>query len=306
MGPSLLTLISADEMNKALYPAFLHLTKCMGVSSLTSDVLYLKLSAALQSYYLYHYNSSLAEHYWGVSRSYLTPSSKSTMSVSCESLTPSSHSSSGQLMKVLKVLGCVETILGPFLNQKLRNIHNDQYHGDEMSKIKDILATVYPYVNLGVTLTNTLIKLGYFLRFTEKFSISNSLLNISYQSSSPPLNHSKLGTLRSVIELLFPISMFYVQFIKQWSSIEGVSPYEATIKPPPPYKKSGKPPACSSGGAPDLCPICGERLRIPTAMPTTGVVYCYVCIFTHVQSSGSCPVSHLHVGTADLIKLNIR
>ena len=269
-------------------------------------MLYLKLSAALQSYYLYHYNSSLAEHYWGVSRSYLAPSSKSTMTVSCESLTPSSHPVPGQLIRVLKVLGCVETILGPFLNQKLRNIHNDQYHGDELSKAKHILANVYPYVNLGITLTNTLMKLGYFLRFTEKFSITNSLLGISYHSSSPSQHHSKLSTFRSVIELIFPISMFYVQFIKQWSSIEGVSPYEATIKPPPPYKIGGKTPGGSGGVAPDICPICRESLRIPTAMPTTGMVYCYVCIFTHVQSSGMCPVSHLNVGTGDLIKLNIR
>ena len=260
-------------------------------------MLYLKLSAILQSYYLYHYNSSLTEHYWGVSRSYLTPSSKSSMPVSCDSLTPVSHAMPVRLIKVLKVLGCLETVLLPFINQKLGNIHNDQYHGDDLTKVKEVLARVYPYLNLTVTIINALIKLGYFLNYTESFSITTSLLGIKYNSSTP-VTPTKLGLLRGLIELLFPISMFYVQFIKQWSSIEGVSPYEATIKPPPPYK--------SGGATPDICPICDEKFRIPTAVPSTGVVYCYVCIFTHVQKSGVCPVSHLPVGTTQLIKLNIR
>jgi hypothetical protein len=201
------------------------------------------------------------------------------------------------LIKVLKVLGCVETILSPFINQKLRDIHNDHYHGDEVSKIKEVIAKIYPYLNLAMTASNALIKLGYFLHFTEKFSVATAVLGVRYHSSSPPVR-TTLSTVRGLIELLFPISMFYVQFVKQWSSIEGVSPYEATIKPPPPYK--------AGGGTPNICPICDGKFKIPTAVPTTGITYCYVCIFTHIQKSGACPVSHLPLGTSDLIKLNIR
>ena len=204
---------------------------------------------------------------------------------------PTPSLGSEKLKRIFRILGFLQTILTPFLNQKLQSIHNDLYHKKDLSKFQKISAQIYPYLNLGITALNILLKISYFLNITEKHCISNYILGIKYHSNRSP---GSTNTFRQVIELVFPVAIFYVQFIKQWSSIE-VSPYEASIKPPPRHIKT----------TPDVCPLCGSGFSIPTAVPTTGLVYCYVCIFTFIQREGRCPVSHLPANTKDLVKLNL-
>lgn len=300
MVPSLLALTSSDEMNKNLLPALQHITTHFGLSSRTADILYLKISAILQGYYLYFYNSTLAEHYWGLTRSYLSPSSHSLRTtLSGEYCTLSSnYDVSQKLLRVFKMFGFLDTVLTPFLNRKLQVLHNDFYHGNDLNKIERIVARLYPYLNLGITTTSIVLKLAYYLKITEKHSIISYLLGLRYSSNRTTAT-TKLTIFRHLVEIAFPVAMFYVQFVKQWSSIE-VCPYEATIKPPPPPRSH------HDDKTWDVCTLCGGVFSIPTAVPTTGMVYCYVCIFTFVQREGNCPVSHLPIKTKDLVKLNLR
>eukprot|EP00116_Pleurobrachia_bachei_P007412 sb/3467674/ len=259
-----------------------------------SDVLYFKLSTLLQGYYLYHHNATLAEHYWGLSRSYLDTPSSNLPSLSCDTLAPSATKTSNRLVKLLKVLGLLDTVLTPFLNQKLAEWYSDHHHGDEMPRWREVLVRLYPYFNLGMSGINTVVRLGYYLGYTNKHSLMAGFLglNLSFSDTTPP----PLSVVGRIVELVFPVAMFYVQFLKQWSAVE-VSPYEAKLKPPPPHTK---PPA-----NPGFCDICGAKFRIPTAVPITGLVYCYVCIYTHAMNSGTCPVTQLPLKTGDLIKLNV-
>ena len=195
------------------------------LTSLYSDVIYLPLCSLLQTYYLHHYSSSLSEHYWSLSRSYLAPPPlPPSLSVSCEALAPSApHTFPRGVVKLAGIVGLLDTVLVPWINEKLKEAHSDQYHGEG----RVALVRLYPYLNLLMALCNTLLKAGYLLRFTDHFSIVGVLLGLRYTSSSP--SSSSSSSLRRLVELAFPLAMFYVQFVRQWSSIEQPSPYHVNL-----------------------------------------------------------------------------
>ena len=185
----------------------------------------------------------------------------------------------------------VEIITVPYLSQKVRAAYNDWHHeGETDSKLRKILK-YYPIVNLSFTVCDVVCKLMYFLKYTEFSSIPNLLLGARYTDLA---KHAPLGRFTWLLEIIFPLSMFYVQFIKQWNVMDRPV-YETKIVSAPRYLPPDKN---------DTCMICGQRFSIPTAVPTTGYVYCYVCIFKYVQKHKTCPVSKLPLDLSDLVKLN--
>ena len=214
----------------------------------------------------------MSENYWGVKR--------------ITSLTEQ------KLSNYTKIISYVEIVLIPFLNNKLAQLHTDQHHESGKSKVLRWLIKYYPYINILISAINTMMKVSYFLGYTNKTSIIGTMFGISFASKTI---NPVMGITRRGLDLLFPLAMFYVNFLKQWNS-RAVLPYEVKVKPPPPSLVSPK--KCG------VCPICNEQFKIPAAVPTTGVVYCYVCIFEHIRKSGCCPLSKMQLSADSLVILN--
>lgn len=75
------------------------------------------------------------------------------------------------------------------------------------------------------------------------------------------------------------------------------------VPPPPPAvpPHGGMYPLPRDG---HLCAICRNKRVNPTMVSQSGYVFCYPCVFKHVETHNSCPVTGRHpVGTADLRRL---
>lgn len=75
------------------------------------------------------------------------------------------------------------------------------------------------------------------------------------------------------------------------------------VPPPPP----AVPPRGGMYSLPkndSICAICREKRVNPTMVPQSGYVFCYTCVFRHVEKHNTCPVTGLcHIETSDLRRL---
>lgn len=120
-----------------------------------------------------------------------------------------------------------------------------------------------------------------------------------------------LETLRnstlSGLSYALPTSMFMLKFLEWWSGSELAHRLAAKSRGggladdslPIPRTEADEVTAkdADQGRMRDssLCPLCGEKITNPTAIET-GVVYCYTCIFRHLEGAdretgGHCPVT---------------
>ncbi|CAC5413444.1 PEX12 [Mytilus coruscus] len=53
----------------------------------------------------------------------------------------------------------------------------------------------------------------------------------------------------------------------------------------------------------DICPVCLKRRTNDTALSVSGFVFCYPCIYEHIQRYSSCPVTSYPARKEHLIKL---
>lgn len=109
------------------------------------------------------------------------------------------------------------------------------------------------------------------------------------------------------LRVLLPLSIFFIKFLEWWYSPS--SPARALSAPPkgppiPPPRMlmphpRGKQVDPTNFGE---CPICRGPVQNATAAPS-GYVFCYRCIYTHVEKSANCPVTLLPVQIWQLRKV---
>jgi peroxin-12 len=109
------------------------------------------------------------------------------------------------------------------------------------------------------------------------------------------------------LRILLPLSIFFVRFLEWWYSPS--SPARALSAPPkgppiPPPRvlmphPKGKQVDSTNFGE---CPICREPVQNATAAPS-GYVFCYRCIYAHVEKAGKCPVTLVPVNIWQLRKI---
>ena len=74
------------------------------------------------------------------------------------------------------------------------------------------------------------------------------------------------------------------------------------IPPPPPTMPA-------EGGQyvlpndPSVCPICRKERKNPTMVSRSGYVFCYACVFKHVDDHGTCPVTGIDASNSDLRRI---
>eukprot|EP01047_Picozoa_sp_COSAG01_P009401 COSAG01_NODE_385_length_17743_cov_20.528622_2_plen_125_part_00 len=74
--------------------------------------------------------------------------------------------------------------------------------------------------------------------------------------------------------------------------------------PPPPAEPDPTAPAYPPPADASLCPLCRKEVTNTTMLPS-GWVFCYPCIFNHVQAHGACPVTAQPVNPEQLRKIYI-
>ncbi|KAL3668533.1 hypothetical protein V7S43_006617 [Phytophthora oleae] len=98
------------------------------------------------------------------------------------------------------------------------------------------------------------------------------------------------------------------KFVEWMYSEEGVAAKlrltgtDAPIPPPPlPPQFSGQAVALATMD-PALCPLCKKK-RVNPAMAPSGYVFCYPCIYRHVEQYGECPITQMKCDLASVIKI---
>lgn len=92
-------------------------------------------------------------------------------------------------------------------------------------------------------------------------------------------------------------SAFFLQFIQWWQNDASQKDITSLPMPEPPALENTKTDYMG------ICPICFQSWEIPTAILTSGYVYCYKCILNHLRVSRKCPVTNYPFGVEDLVRI---
>ncbi|KAJ8556758.1 hypothetical protein ON010_g9207 [Phytophthora cinnamomi] len=110
----------------------------------------------------------------------------------------------------------------------------------------------------------------------------------------------------SYVLLLLGIAGY--KFVEWMYSEEGVAAKlrltgtDAPIPPPPlPPQFSGQALTLATMD-PALCPLCKKK-RVNPAMAPSGYVFCYPCIYRHVEQHGECPITQMKCDLVSIVKI---
>lgn len=98
------------------------------------------------------------------------------------------------------------------------------------------------------------------------------------------------------------------KFLEWMYSEEGVAAKmrmtgtDAPVPPPPlPPQFSGNALVAASLD-PSVCALCKQR-RVNPAMSVSGFVFCYTCLFRHIEQHGECPMTQTKCDTQSIVKI---
>ncbi|KAG7303286.1 hypothetical protein JYU34_011762 [Plutella xylostella] len=285
------------EYLAAAYP-----DKC-GWSERWYDELYLALDACLQYHYLKHYAASFSESFYGLIR---TPTSSQLEFSSGTRLPPSLERSSLLLLTLAPYLW---DKAGDIV-QRWRERNEDGLLGKSKSDtLRRAAVKVYSIAHLVFELS----RLAQMCLYMSGRSVSATLALrwLGLRLRDAPTQREDSGDLSSMAELLsFPTigalllrgaeyGAFLVQFLRWWES-RGARGGGALPVPDPPERDE----RCSRYL--NRCPVCLQAWRIPTVLPVSGYIFCYMCISRHVRQAGECPVTHLPAAEDSLVRLYLQ
>jgi peroxin-12 len=109
------------------------------------------------------------------------------------------------------------------------------------------------------------------------------------------------------LKVLLPTAIFFIKFLEWWYSPSSparslaTSPLGPAVPPPkllPPHPRGIQVDKTKYG----QCPICRGPINNATALPS-GYVFCYKCVYNHVEKHGRCPVTLLPAKAWQLRKI---
>ncbi|GAB5364311.1 hypothetical protein AAMO2058_000958500 [Amorphochlora amoebiformis] len=87
------------------------------------------------------------------------------------------------------------------------------------------------------------------------------------------------------------VGVFAIRFLQWWYSPENQQrTVRPSVVPPPPPRSLPHPKGLETPEDKSKCPIC-LRTRVNAALLPSGYVFCYTCIFNHLQTHAKCPVT---------------
>lgn len=118
------------------------------------------------------------------------------------------------------------------------------------------------------------------------------------------LTSTSLDGAKDVARIAVPAGIFFMSFMSWWySSGQGTQKNASAIPNPP------KAPIKAREGLMlpadiSLCPICRQPRTNPTALASSGLVFCYPCIYKHIEQHHRCPVSCVPASVEMLIRIH--
>ncbi|KAM9779972.1 peroxisome assembly protein 12 [Neosynchiropus ocellatus] len=329
--PSIFEVLAQESLMEAVKPALRHAVKVLAESNPSVfgilwrrfDELYLLLDLLLQNHFLSHSGASFSENFYGLKRVCTGAGRPAGLALSRKSRWRS------------LLLLCV----APYLRAKLEALLARQKEEDDFSirvarnrtqKMFRAVAAAYPYVStawqmlvfsqqllyiFGKSRTHSPLLWLARVRLERLNALDFRELELKSGRTSDPAAGSlvqRAGQLMSqaargvAVSLSTSLSLgvFFLQFLDWWYSAEN----QTTVKtlttlpvPPPPLNLAS--PSSGDPAQDRNCPLCGKPRTNATALSTSGFVFCYPCIYTHVKAERSCPLTGFPSELQHLIKI---
>ncbi|RKO91523.1 Pex12 amino terminal region-domain-containing protein [Blyttiomyces helicus] len=190
---------------------------------------------------------------------------------------------------------------------------------------KATFKAVYPYINGAYQAAIFLYQIGYMYGKTEFYSPWLHLAGLKIRRMSMKdyvtaaarvaalSSASRLQWARHLLAVLvrrgfdflkyaLPMSIFFFKFLEWWYSSEYHKQGGARPIPPPPDPVAPHPEGIPLPEDLTVCALCLKKRTNPTMVPS-GFVFCYPCIFRHVEEHEACPVTLVKTSTEQLRKI---
>ncbi|XP_075983987.1 peroxisomal biogenesis factor 12 [Anticarsia gemmatalis] len=275
------------------------------------DELFLVFDCFLQYYYLKHYAASFSESFYGLLR---VPTHFT------------SEFNTGQHLPVhLERASLAALVLLPYARDKAERLVERWRDDDEDGRLgksrSDALrrAAIRTYsIVHTVAACARLVQLArYVAGAAVGHSPSLALLGLALRDAPPrpPDEHTWPDLLRALVSgqigsavITFPMlgglalrgveyGAFGVQFLRWWDTRNVQS---SALPPPEPPQRDERAVRWKN-----KCPLCLQSWKIPTVLPVSGYIFCYVCISRHVRAHSACPVTRCPAAEAELVRLYV-
>ncbi|XP_059054764.1 peroxisome assembly protein 12-like [Achroia grisella] len=276
------------------------------------DELYLLFDCCLQYHYLKHYAASFSESFYGLLR---VP-----MAVSMEF-----NQGNPRLPELLEYGSVALLVLVPYLKDKVEKVIDRWREDNEDGRLgksnadraRKAAIKIYAVVHFVAESAKLVQAARYLTGSARTHSPELALLGLSLRDA--PLMEKDDSTWGEFFKNLFTgqigsaavtfpmvggavlrvvqYGAFGVQFLRWWDSRAAS---HAALQPPPPPQPDEKAVRWKN-----KCPICLQTWKIPTVLPVSGYIFCYVCISRHVRSRGACPVTRCPAGDGSLVRLYV-
>lgn len=292
--PSIFEVLAQENLSRALRNALRHLLSYFadlrsgGRSARRSwlethrDELVSLADLSVQLYHLTRYASSFSEHFYGLRR------------------VPTTARQSGELKRSHLLKSLAALVLLPYVRNKL-----DSVAFDEDAPARDgwiaTLRRLYPVVSLtceAASLTYALLyAIGKSPVHSPTLSLSSVRLEVApaFTDLADPNAGRAVRVLRGIADAFsatLATAAFLLHFLDWWNSQRKGSLIAEPPVPPPPKPDEHSEDAEGSVGR-GVCPLCmGEIGAQAAVLTTSGYVFCYDCIRTHLSSGrATCPVT---------------
>ncbi|XP_064620299.1 peroxisome assembly protein 12-like [Lineus longissimus] len=335
--PSIFEVLAQESLLSAVRPAVKHILRVVAEKNPStygflyrfSDEFYAGLDLILQHHYLTKYSASFAENFYGLKRVSLEGGAKPDFG--------GQNESSGWLSRKAVKRSLFFLVVLPYVRLKLDSLYEEMKSRQEQYNLgaKSLKATfyqaflgVYPYLHMVLEGAAFMFQLQYLLKKSEFHSpwlmlagvklhslteddLRLQLERISGRTLLPTDSWSRrfrywlsrgIGGVAILISNGLSVSVFFLQFLEWWYSSPGSPAVSLTALPVPdaPKRHDHGNNVCSQD---TVCPLCGRIRTNETALSVSGYVFCYPCIYRHLEQHASCPVTGYPAKTEHLIRI---
>ncbi|XP_063541039.1 peroxisome assembly protein 12 [Cydia strobilella] len=318
-APSVFQVVAQEALGATVKPAFGKLIEYLatvypdrlGWCERWYDELFLLFEGFLQYHYLKHYAASFSESFYGLVRAPTSPSGE--------------FHSGTRLPRGAELGSLALLVLLPYLRDKFesavtrwRDEHEDGILGKgHTATAKRAAIHVYSTIHLVTSLAK-LVQLAAYLRGASSPTPALAALRLTLREAPPQEQEDTWGdVVRSLVSgqfgsacVTFPMlgtlalrgveyGAFAVQFLRWWETAAPSTATRAAVCPPPPQRD----PALERWR--NKCPICLQHWKTPTALPVSGLIFCYSCISRHLRAHRACPCTRAPAREADLVRMYI-
>ncbi|KAL9957572.1 hypothetical protein ACROYT_G034491 [Oculina patagonica] len=316
-NPTIFEIVAEESMASVLRPAVSYALKVLATSNPDrwgwiwrfGDELHLCLDYIVQNYYLKNFGGSISEHFYGLKR------------VNRKGEFPSFQKYLSLIMLVgipyakLKLDQLFERVREEYVSGYL--FTNSSRKRSYFLHLKRTFIYVYPFLHFTWETIFLCYHLLYVFRFSGVHSPLLHVIGVSLQrlTRQDILAHSMHNSLlsilsgktvaqrmaaipSSVMQLLtsllangLPVVVFFLKFIDWWYSSDNKGAVQSVMQlpvPPPPPQPKPAQHGAQLPPHPAQCPLCKKVRTNPTALASSGYVFCYPYFMWTIKTKKNC------------------